>query len=86
MKSLKLLVLTAAVLLLVAADGHARPRLFGRRCQPCQAAQPTAYRPAAQPVSQPAPAVVMPTSGLLTLPGRVVQAVGGCINGVCPTR
>jgi len=83
MKSLKLLVLTAAALLLVAADGHARPRLFGRRCQPCQAAQPATYRPA---VSPPAPAVVMPAAGLLTLPARVVQAVGGCVNGVCPPR
>lgn len=84
MKSLKKLLLASAVLLLVAADGHARPRLFGRRCPPCQAAQPTAYRPTAQPVSQPGPAVVMPTAGLLTLPGRVVQAV--CPGGVCGAR
>lgn len=86
MKLLKKLALTAGVLLLAAADSHARPRLFGRRCQPCQAAQPTAYQPAIRPVYQPAPAVVMPTTGLLTLPARVVQAVGGCVGGVCPRQ
>lgn len=32
------------------------------------------------------PGVQMPAVGVLTLPARVVQTVGGCANGVCTSR
>jgi len=87
MKSLKKFVLVSALLLLAVADSHARPRLFGRRAAcsaSCGSAAPTAVYP--RPAYQPAPAVVMPMTGVVTLPARVVQAVGGCVGNFCPAR
>lgn len=96
MTLLKKLALTAAVLLLVAADSHARPRLFRRTCvspAPVRAvtAAPVYDRIPAPVVPVPvippqAGRVLMPAVGLVTLPARVMQAVGGCPGGVCGAR
>jgi hypothetical protein len=97
MKFLKKLVLVSALALLVAADSHARPRLLGRRtCVSPAPVRVVRVTTAPQYQTIPAPAVpvptippqtgpvVMPTTGLLALPSRVVQTV--CSGGVCGAR
>lgn len=96
MKLLKKLALVSAVLLLAAADSHARPRLFRRTCVSPAPARVTTAAPVYDTI--PAPVVpvpvippqggrvLMPAVGLLTPPARVVQAVGGCPGGVCGAR
>lgn len=96
MKLLKKLALTSALVLLGTADSHAGPRrpLLGRRV--CVSPAPTRVASAAPrydtipapvvPVPTIPPGVQMPTVGLLTLPARVVQTVGGCVGGTCNVR
>lgn len=86
----KRLLLTAALVLLAAASADARPRLFGRRAQPCQTCQPAQPAPVQPQYRQSAPAVVLPQVSALTLPAApvrgLIQTVGGCVGGICPAR
>ena len=94
---MKKLLLTACVALLTAATADAFPRrLMARRAcvspAPVRMTAPqydTIPRPLVPVPTIPpqgfAP-VVMPAVGVLTMPARVVQTVGGCVGGVCPIR
>lgn len=86
MLKLKKLALTTAVLLLAAADGHARPRLIGRRTCVSPAPVRTVPVPPYDTIPRPLvpvpaipPRVVMPAVGVLTLPAR-------CVNGQCGVK
>ena len=94
MKYLKNLVLTSAVLLLTAADGHAfgRRHLAARRTCVSPAPVPATRYQTIPPAGVPAlpPPTVMPAVGVVTLPARpvfhAVQPFGQCVGGTCGVR
>jgi hypothetical protein len=94
MTLLKKLALTAAALVLATTDSHALGRrpLFRRVCvspAPVRAVFAPRYDTIPRPLV-PVPAIppegFTPAVGVLTLPSRVVQAVGRCVGGTCNVR
>lgn len=98
---MKKLFLTACVALLGTATADAcsrrqerqQERQARRQCVSPAPARPAQAAPQYDTIPRPVvpvpaipPGVVMPSTGLLTLPARVVQSAGGCVGGVCPTR